>query len=163
MIRKCFYSFHYKPDVTRVAKLRSIGMIEGNQPAQDNDWESVAQRGAGAIESWIAAQMTGRTCTIVFVGSNTANRPWINHEIIKSWEKGLGIVGIRIHGISDINGNTCSIGENPFNYISLGQSKLSSIVKCYDPSGVDSKAKYATIASNLAAWIEEAIKIRNSF
>lgn len=164
MKRNCFYSFHYANDVMRVAKLRSIGMIEGNQPAKDNDWESITKGGNAAIEKWIAAQMKGKSCTIVMVGCETAKRKWINHEIVKSWEKGMGIVGIYIHGIADINGKTTSKGANPFDYINFGDTKkLSSIVKCYTPAGADSKERYAWISTNLAAAVEEAIAIRNKY
>jgi hypothetical protein len=164
MQRKCFYSFHYVNDVTRVAKLRNIGMIEGNQPAKDNDWESVTKGGNAAIEKWIAEQMKGKSCTIVMVGSETADRKWINHEIVKSWEKGMGIVGIYIHGISDIKGDTSTKGANPFEYVSFAdKTKLSSVVKCYTPVGANSKERYAWISTNLAAAVEEAIAIRNKY
>lgn len=164
MQRKCFYSFHYVPDVTRVAKLRNIGMIEGNRPATDNDWESVTKGGSAAIEKWISEQMTGKSCTIVMVGSGTANRKWIDHEIAKSWEKGMGIVGIHIHGISDITGKTSTKGANPFDYIKFSETKkLSSIVKCYTPTGADSKERYAWISKHLAPAVEEAIAIRKQY
>ena len=103
MARRCFYSFHYEPDSWRASTVRKIGAIEGNQPVTPNDWESVAG-GVNAeekIKRWIATQMQGRTCTIVLVGAKTANRKWINHEIIKSWDDDLGVVGIRIHGLLD--------------------------------------------------------------
>lgn len=92
LARRCFYSFHYMPDNWRVAIVRSIGIIEGNKPATDNDWESVEKAGDTAIKSWIAAQMKGRSCTVVMVGTNTADRKWINHEIIRSWNEGMGVV-----------------------------------------------------------------------
>ena len=94
MKRKCFYSFHYQPDVTRVAKLRNIGAVEGNRPATDNGWESVKKGGDTAIKRWIAKEMKGKSCAIVMVGANTANRKWINHEIIEAWKTGMGVVGI---------------------------------------------------------------------
>ena len=47
-----------------------------------------------AIKRWIANQMDRRTCTVVLVGTNTANRKWINYEIVKSWDDGMGVVGI---------------------------------------------------------------------
>lgn len=165
MARKCFYSFHYKPDCVRASQVRQIGTIEGNPPASDNDWEKVTGGGAAAIEKWIAEQMTGKTCAIILVGQDTANRKWINHEIVKAWERGLGIVGIRIHGLKNFQGETATVGANPFDYITHGatKQKLSSIVKCYDPVGADSKAKYAWISDNLAAKVEEAITIRKSY
>ena len=164
MARRCFYSFHYVPDNWRASTVRNIGSIEGNQPAKDNDWETIAS-GANRdakIEAWIESQMKGRSCTIVLIGQNTANRKWINHEIIQSWNKGMGVVGIRIHGLKDSAGNTASQGENPFDYITHGptQRKLSTIVKCYSPSGVNSQERYAWISQHLTNAVEEAVNIR---
>lgn len=83
------YSFHYVPDSQRAAQVRQIGSIEGNRPARDNDWQTITRGGDSAIEKWIATQMYGRSCTVVLVGSNTAGRKWINHEIIESWDSGM--------------------------------------------------------------------------
>jgi hypothetical protein len=41
-----------------------------------------------------ALRWNGKTCTVVLVGEITVGRNWINHEIAKSWDKGLGVVGI---------------------------------------------------------------------
>lgn len=166
MPRRCFYSFHYEPDNWRASTVRQIGAIEGNQPASDNDWESVTG-GANPDEKitrWIAEQMQGRTCTIVLVGAGTAKRKWINHEIIKSWTDGLGVVGIRIHGLKNRLGQTTTMGENPFDHITHGPSKrlLSTLVKCYNPAGDTSQERYAWISQHLSNAVEEAIRIRNS-
>ena len=162
MLRKCFYSFHYVPDCQRVAQIRQIGSIEGNKPASDNNWETVRGKNKSVIEKWISDQMHGRSCTIVLVGSDTANRPWINHEIVKSWDDGMGVVGIYIHGIKNLSGETVSKGNNPFDYIYFGNSKtpLSSVVKCYNPVGTTSQQKYAWISEHLSNAVEEAIQIR---
>lgn len=160
--RSVFYSFHYKPDNWRAATVRSIGVIEGNKPASDNDWETVSSGGDEAIKKWIKEQMNGRSCTVVLVGNQTANRKWINHEIIQSWNSGMGVFGINIHGLKNKDGFIASQGSNPFDYISYGDDgkKLSDIVKCYNPSGSDSKEKYAWISDNMADLVEEAIEIR---
>lgn len=162
MARKCFYSFHYIPDCHRAAQIRQIGSIEGNKPATDNDWETIKGSGDAAIEQWISSQMSGKTCTVVLIGSNTANRKWINYEIVKSWDAGMGVVGIYIDGIKNLSGEISTKGKNPLDYIIHGTTKkpLSSIVKCYSPSGNTSKEKYAWISQHLANAVEEAIKIR---
>jgi hypothetical protein len=162
--RKVFYSFHYKPDCWRVGTVRNIGAIEDNPAASDNDWESVTKRGDDAIENWIASQMAGRTCTVVLVGAETANRKWINHEIVKSWNDGLGVVGIRIHGLKNAAQETSSMGGNPFDHVQHNSSGklLSSIVKCYDPPGYTSQDRYAWIKANLPNAVEEAIRIRSA-
>ncbi|PMO70485.1 MULTISPECIES: TIR domain-containing protein [Vibrio] len=162
MARCVFYSFHYVPDVTRVSQVRNIGALESNKPASDNDWETVKSGKDTAIKKWIADQMKGRTCTVVLVGEETANRKWINHEIVESWNKGMGVVGIYIHGLKNMNGNIANKGKNPFDFINYGDSgkKLSSIVKCYNPQGTNSKDRYAWIAEHLENAVEEAIQIR---
>ena len=162
MARKAFYSFHYKPDASRAGQVRNIGVVEGNTPVSDNDWETVTKKGAAGIKKWITDQMHGRSCTVVLVGSNTAGRKWINHEIIESWGDGMGVVGIHIHGLKNLDGKVATKGSNPFANLTHKASgkKLSSIVKCYDPPGSTSKERYAWIAKNLKAAVEGAIQIR---
>ena len=164
MARRVFYSFQYKPDSQRAAQVRNIGSIEGNEPATDNDWETVTKGGDAAIKKWIADQMNYRSCTVVLVGSDTADRKWINYEIVESWNENMGVVGIHIYGLKNLNGDTSSKGENPFDYVTHGTSgkKLSSIVKCYNPSGRTSQDKYAWISEHLENAIEEAITIRKN-
>ena len=74
MARRCFYSFHYQPDNWRASQVRNMGVIEGNQPVGDNDWETVKRGGDRAVENWIADQMSGRSCTVVLIGAETAGR-----------------------------------------------------------------------------------------
>ena len=164
MARKCFFSFHHKPDVNRASQVRQIGTIEGNRPVTDNEWETITRGGDAAIKKWIAGQMYGKSCTVVLLGSNTANRKWINYEIVKSWDEGMGVVGIRIHGLKNLDGKISTKGNNPFDYLTHGptKKKLSTIVKCYNPGGADSKERYAWISKHLANAVEEAIKIRNA-
>lgn len=107
--------------------------------------------------------MKGHLCTVVLVGENTANRKWINHEITKSWNEGMGVVGIHIHGLKNYDSYIANKGKNPFDYISYENTgrKLSSIVKYYNPAGSNSKERYVWIAKHLENVIEEAIRIRN--
>jgi hypothetical protein len=162
MARRVFYSFHYKSDNWRASVVRNIGAIEGNKPASDNDWETITSGGDESIKRWIAGQMKDRSCTVVLVGTETANRKWINYEINKSWNDGMGVVGIRIHGLENSQGETSTMGSNPFDFITYdnSQQKLSSIVKCYTPAGSTSKERYRWIENHLANVIEEAIMIR---
>ena len=90
MSRKAFYSFHFKPDSWRASQVRNIGVVDGNQPVSDNDWEDVKKGGDSAIQEWIDNQLAGRSCTIVLIGENTAGRKWIEYEIEKSWNDGKG-------------------------------------------------------------------------
>jgi len=162
MARKAFFSFHYKPDNWRASQVRQMGALEGNAPVSDNDWESITKGGDAAIEKWIANQMKGRSCTVVLVGQNTAGRKWITHEIKESWNAGMGVVGICVHNLKDNAEKQCAVGSNPFDYVTVGGKKLSSIVKLYNPPYTTSTYVYAHIKQNIADWVEEAIKIRGN-
>lgn len=158
MARRVFYSFHYQRDGWRASKVRNIGVVEGNAPASDNHWEDVKRAGDAGIRRWIDEQMANRTCTIVLVGAETADRYWVKHEIEKSWNEGKGLFGIRIHRILDHAQTPCQAGENPFAQFSVQDGrKLSSIVRLYDPPHVSSPAVYSYISDNIAHWIETAI------
>lgn len=165
MTRRCFYSFHYSQDAWRASLVRNIGKVEGNKPTTDNHWEEVKKGGDKAIQRWINAEMSGRTCTIVLVGLHTAGRQWINYEIEKSWNDKMGVTGIYIHGLLNQDEKTSSKGKNPFSQFTVnsGKASLSSIVKCYDPPGLDSKKKYGWIRDNIEDIVEEAIEIRRNF
>lgn len=165
MARKVFYSFHYSADGWRASQVRNMGVVEGNQPASDNDWESIKGGGDAAIERWIDGQLAGRTCTVVLVGADTAKRKWIDYEIHKSWNSGKGLVAIYIHNLLDRNGNSSRKGANPFSHITMqrNNASLATIARAYDPPFTASTSVYRHISENLSAWIEEAIKIRADY
>lgn len=167
--RQIFYSFHYDNDVFRVQQIRNIGALEDNTPVSPNEWEKVKKGGDAAIEKWIDDNIKNRSCVVVLVGEETSKRPWVKYEIEKAWNDGKGVVGIHVHNLKDPRYSQtspyygkCNKGANPFHEFTMNrdQSKLSSIVKCYDPSSTDT---YNAIKTNIEKWIEEAIKIRNDY
>lgn len=163
MTRKVFFSFHYKPDCSRAAQVRNMGVIEGNTPVSDNDWETITKGGDKVIQNWIDSQLKGRSCTIVLIGTKTAGRKWIKYEIKKSWNDGKGVLGIHIHNLKDLDGNQSDKGSNPFDDFTIDDKKLSSIVKAYDPPYSISTNVYSYIKGNIEDWVEEAISIRENY
>lgn len=163
MARQAFFSFHYLPDNWRASQVRNIGMIEGNRPATDNDWETVKRGGDAAIQKWINDQMRYRSCTVVLIGTNTAGRKWINYEIERSWKERMGIVGINIHRLKDSIGNQSNQGLNPFNNLTVNGLDLSNLIKVYNPPYSDSKDVYQYISNNIGAWTEESINTRGKY
>ena len=165
MARRTFYSFHYKPDNWRASQVRNMGVIEGNRPVSDNDWEQIKRGGDKAIQKWIDGQLKGKSCTIVLIGAKTAGRKWIDYEIEKSWNNEKGVLGIYVHNLLDADKNKSTKGKNPFAHFTMkrDEKKLSSIVKAYDPPYSNSKNVYAYIKKNLATWVEDAISIRENY
>lgn len=54
-----------------------------------------------AIKKWINDNMDYRSCVVVLVGEETANRYWVKYEIKKAWNDGKGLLGIYIHNLKD--------------------------------------------------------------
>lgn len=161
MPRQVFYSFHYANDAARAAQIRNIGAIFGNQPASDNDWETVKKGGDAAIQRWIDGQMNGTSCTIVLIGAQTAGRKWIDYEIRKAWNDKKGLFGIHIHNLRPFNVPASPKGANPFGQIAMTDgARMSAYVDVYDPAGLTSADVYNTISYNLETWIEKAVRAR---
>ncbi|MEZ8273231.1 TIR domain-containing protein [Vibrio splendidus] len=160
MARSAFYSFHFKPDNWRASQVRQMGVISGNKPANDNDWETIKKSGDSAIQKWIDDQLKGKSVAIVLIGENTADRKWINYEIRKSWNDGKGVLGIYIHNLKDSDQEQSSKGDNPFEKFKVDGKKLSSIVNAHNSIYSVSTNVYNDIEANLEDWIEKAIEIR---
>jgi hypothetical protein len=145
--------------------VRNINALEGNPLATPNAWEEVKRKGDAAIQKWIDDEMKGRSCAIVLVGAQTANRKWVIHEISKAWNDGRGVLGVRINKLLNSSGQASTAGTNPFDKITFTntQKTLSPVAPLKTPAGADSKATYATIAANIEDWIEEAIEIRKNY
>ncbi|MBV9217300.1 MAG: TIR domain-containing protein [Acidobacteria bacterium] len=159
-MRKVFYSFHFDNDVMRVQLIRNIGALEQNEPVSKNRWEEVRQGGKAAIEEWIDQNMRNRSCVVVLVGAETANRPWVRYEIKKAWNENRGLVGVHIHNVNCPRNGRCGKGQNPFENFNVSGTPLSEIVRCYNPSASDA---YNSIRENLEDWVEEAVEIRKGF
>jgi MTH538 TIR-like domain (DUF1863) len=117
------------------------------------EWEEIKEQGDAAIEAWIAEQLDHTSVTAVLIGAETADRDWVRHELVESWNRGNGILGIWIHNIRDQKAQTDTKGRNPLDEIHLPNGKpLSSVCKTYD--WVDDGRE------NLGSWIEEAYQTR---
>ena len=162
MARRAFYSFHYKPDNWRASQVRNMGVIEGDSPVSDNDWESITAGGDEKIKKWIDGQLSGKSVAIVLIGAHTAGRKWINYEIKKAWGDGKGVLGIYIHNLKNRDGEQSSKGNNPFDAFTIDGKSMANIVKTYDPPYSTSTYAYDHIKENLADWVKRAIEIRGN-
>jgi hypothetical protein len=156
--RQVFYSFHFDNDVMRVQQIRNMGIIEDDTPVSPNEWEQIKRNGDEAIRKWIDDNMRYRSCVVVLIGEETANRKWVKYEIEKAWNDGKGLFGIYIHNINCVRNGKCKQGANPFDRLTFNDgSKFSSIIKCYNPNASDT---YNDISNNLETWVNDAIAER---
>lgn len=167
MARRVFFSFHFKNDHSRTQQVRNMNSLDGNSPVTPNRWEEIKKTGDAAIKKWINDNMLGKSCLVVLVGSETATRPWVRYEIRKAWEDKKGVLGIHIHGLKDLSGNTSLKGNSPFVDLKVSEEgklvTLGTAPILKSPTGSTSKEIYASIQNGIDDWIEEAIKNRASY
>ena len=98
MARRVFFSFHYD-DVIRVNVVRNSDQIvrRYERAARFYDkslWERAKKEGRLAIKRMINKGLQGSSVTCVLVGQHTWQRPWVRYEILKSFARGNGILGV---------------------------------------------------------------------
>lgn len=157
MAPKVFYSFHFDGDCWRTQQVRHIGSIDGSEPVSPQRWEEVKGGGDATIERWIESELSGKSCLVVLVGAETAQRKWVKHEIKRAWELKKGVVAIRVHNLKDQQRATSAKGANPLAAWKFDGMPLSDIAKIYDPPAADA---YKWISDNIVAAVEEAVQIR---
>jgi hypothetical protein len=159
MARRVFFSFHYEQDIWRVSQIRNSGIVlaPGDTTAGfiDNaEWESIERQGDAGIQRWIDAQLNGTSVTVVLIGSETAQRRWVNYEIIASIKRGNGLLGVYINEVKNQWQQPSPRGPNPFDYIGWnnGQGEpISRTYPTYDWLAGNGRA-------NLSTWVEAAAK-----
>ncbi|WP_427171821.1 TIR domain-containing protein [Fusobacterium nucleatum] len=160
--RQVFFSFHYNNDNWRAGQVRNMGKVDSSSTFSDNDWEEVKEKTESKIKEWIDEQLNKRSCLVVLIGKETANRKWINYEIKKAYKLNKGIVGIYIHKLENSLGKQDEKGDNPFDYLTLEGEKLSKYLKCFDSTYSLSKDVYNDIKDNIEYLIEYGIENKPS-
>jgi hypothetical protein len=106
-MRRVFFSFHFQRDSFKVGQIRNSWVGNSSfagQPYLDKaQWETIERQGSTAIRSWIDRQMNGTSVTIVLIGAETLQRPWVRYEIDQTISRRAGLIGITLAGMTDIN------------------------------------------------------------
>src|SRR3974390_2144998 len=116
MARRVFFSFHYDRDSWRAGQVRNCNLLEGSDLygfIDSADWQSLEVQGGADIKRCISGEMEYPSVTAILIGAETAVRPWVLHEIAESWNRGNGVVGIRIHNVKDRHSQTDTAGQHP--------------------------------------------------
>lgn len=120
MARRVFFSFHYDEDVNRSMIVRNSWVIQGKEAAgfiDKAEFEKIKRNGENAVCKWIDKQLEGTSVTVVLIGKETLNRPFVQYEIIKSIERGNAIIGIHIHNLRDMITQRTTVKGNPHTII----------------------------------------------
>jgi len=121
MPRFVFFSFAYDDVINfKVNVVRNSWLLKNKDETfiDGSIWEKSKTKGPVFLKKLIDLGLYNTSVTVVLIGQSTANRWWINYEIVKSFEKGNGIVGIHINRIKGLTGLT-SRGQNPLDRLAF--------------------------------------------
>jgi hypothetical protein len=102
MARKVFFSFHYGDDVWRVNQIRNAWVVQGVEAAGFWDasiWQAKHNADDKALKEFLREELVGTTVTVVLIGQQTFQRPWVHHEIFESRRRGNGLMGIQLNSM----------------------------------------------------------------
>ena len=120
MARIVFFSFHYDEDINRSMIVRNSWVTQGKEAAgfiDKAEFEKIKRNGENAVCKWIDKQLEGTSVTVVLIGKETLNRPFVQYEIRKSIERGNAIIGIHIHNLRDMITQRTTVKGNPHTII----------------------------------------------
>jgi hypothetical protein len=138
MAKRVFFSFHYDNDITRAQTVRNSWVTKPDRESAGffdaSIREEAETKGDAALKALIASGLKNTSVTAVLIGSETATRQWVLEEIAQSVDRGNGLIGIRIHNIKNLQGQTSTAGANPFalSWTKGGESLDLSPVPLYD-------------------------------
>lgn len=160
-MRHVFFSFHYQRDIWRANVVRNSWVRSGGiQAAGYRDlsmWEAARTKNDQRLAGMIRSALHGTSVTAVLIGAETASRYWVWHEIVESWKRGNGLMGVRIHRIADSTGRRePRAGPNPFRGVRVRLDDgrivdLSTRIQVYDWWHDDGQA-------NFGSWVEDAAR-----
>jgi hypothetical protein len=121
MARRTFFSFHYKPDVSRAWVVRNSWVTKVAQGQRDDAgffdssvFEAKQNENDDALKALSRDGLGNTTVTCVLVGQQTALRRWVRYEIFRSFIRGNGLLAVRINSIGSLHSPATSAGANPF-------------------------------------------------
>lgn len=135
MARFVFFSFDYS-DVGnfRVNVVRNSWLLKNRQETfvDGSIWETAKSKGEAHLKTLIEDGLNRTSVTAVLIGQGTANRRWVNYEIVKSFERGNGILGVHINRIRGKDGYIVSRGANPLDRLGFKVSDEGKKVNFYE-------------------------------
>jgi hypothetical protein len=124
--RRTFFSFHYKPDVTRAWVVRNSWVTKVAQGEREDAgffdssiFEEAQRKGDDVLKRFLREGLKNTTVTGVLVGTQTTLRRWVRYEIFRSFMRGNGLFAVRIHTIAGFDKMQSAEGTNPLDALAF--------------------------------------------
>jgi hypothetical protein len=122
MAKRVFFSFHYQDVIDFRANV-----VRNHKITKDNNagyfdasiWETAKKTSTLALKRLINKELENTSVTVILIGSETFERPWVRYEIFRSIYAGNKVIGVHINKINGKDQKTKNYGNNPFEYVGL--------------------------------------------
>ncbi|MBO4395101.1 MAG: TIR domain-containing protein [Eubacterium sp.] len=162
MARRVFFSFHYANDINRSMTVRNSWVVQGKEAAgfvDHSEFEQIKRQGVKAVHNWIDKQLEGTSVTVVLIGTETLNRPYVQYEICKSLQRGNALIGVHISGIKDMR----TLRTSPRGNVHTIIGNYNDGTPAYFDVVCDGIYDYIVQNGyyNMGRWIEAAVRTHN--
>jgi hypothetical protein len=162
MARSVYFSFHYQRDILRVQQVKQHYITKDSYTEAgyfDGSLEEKAKKeGDAVVKRLIDNGMAGSSVLCVLIGNETYTRRWVDYEILKAVENGMGVFGIRIHQLKCPNQGADTPGANPFQYLGYGTKEGKMNPMIHYQSGWKDAPMLTPIFASAAAYLEDTNK-----
>lgn len=129
MARTVFFSFHYQRDIMRVEQVKRHYLTKGTYTGagffNGSLEEKAKAQGDAVVKKMIDDGMNGSSVLCVLIGKETYTRRWVDYEILRAIDRGMGVFGIRINklkhprpqGNTDWMDGSDNPGSSPFDFL----------------------------------------------
>jgi len=135
MPRFSFFSFCYE-DVKnfKVNVVRKCWLLKNSEDTfiDGSIWEKEKIKGVSVIRNLIEEGLKKTSVTTVLIGGETSDRRWVKYEIIKSFERGNGILGVHINRIRGKDQSISARGLNPLDRLKFQISDDGKKIRFYE-------------------------------
>ena len=159
MARRTFFSFHYKPDVSRAWVVRNSWVTKVAQGEREDAgffdssvFEKSKKESDETLKRFLREGLKNTTVTCVLVGAETCLRRWVRYEIFQSFIRGNGLLAIRIHSIGSLHSAATSSGGNPFDSLAFTINDKIINFKEYKTNGWQLSADVASMPLSDASY-----------
>lgn len=137
MARNVFFSFHYdnvKDFRVNVVRKSNVFKKLETQFIDGSLWEEAKAKSNKALKNLIDnVGLHNTSVTVLLIGKETSKRPWVRYEIVKSFVRGNGILGIYLNRIRSAQTKKIEAkGENPLKKLAFEIDQNGEVIYFYE-------------------------------
>lgn len=165
MVRRTFFSFHYKLDVWRAWNVRNSWIMNDDKDADkgffdSSVFEASKKESDDTLKRFLRKGLENTSVTCVLAGKETSMRRWVRYEIARSIIKGNGLLTVFIHGIENQDKEITVKGVNPLDQMGVYKTDNGIYIAEWDGTNWIKYKDYSPAIPEASLWFP-APKDRN--